>query len=366
MADDKQKPVTGGNKPKPPAGGGGNPAQSAKDRSRAQSRPVSGKAPTGKSGKATGAAGGGGGGGGGNKPRPGGRPAAAPQPRRFSGAVMAWGAVLLVVVIVGVLVIVKVATDGSSPASLAYTPVTAAPATVVHDVTNIPASVFDQVGINFPSAAQPTSPPILLPSKLGPLSVDGKSPAMLYYGAEYCPYCAAERWSLVAALARFGTWSNLKITASSHTDVYAQTHTFSFNGATFTSPYLTLKTVEQYTNVPLAAGGYTVLQNPTKQEEAIIDAGQKYIPDSTAGQIGFPFINIGNVALISGATYNPAILTGLTWSEIAGGLDNASNPVTQAIVGASNYITAAVCKATKGAPASVCTSSGVKAAAKSL
>ncbi len=56
-----------------------------------------------------------------------------------------------------------------------------------------------------------------------PMTLNGKSPAMLYYGAEYCPYCAAERWAMTAALARFGTWSNLQITASSHTDVDAKT-----------------------------------------------------------------------------------------------------------------------------------------------
>jgi hypothetical protein len=32
---------------------------------------------------------------------------------------------------------------------------------------------------------------------------------MLYIGAEYCPYCAAERWPLVMALSKFGTFSNL-------------------------------------------------------------------------------------------------------------------------------------------------------------
>ena len=53
--DQKKKPVTGGNKPKPPARSGGTPSQSAKERSKAQSRPVSGKAPAGKSGQATGA-----------------------------------------------------------------------------------------------------------------------------------------------------------------------------------------------------------------------------------------------------------------------------------------------------------------------
>jgi hypothetical protein len=189
---------------------------------------------------------------------------------------------------------------------------------------------------------------------------------MLYYGAEYCPYCAAERWALVAALSRFGTWSDLKITASSHTDVYAETHTFSFKGATFTSPYLTLATVEQYSTIPVAGGGYTVLQNPTKEQGAIINAGQTYIPGSTPGQVGFPFINIGNKAIISGATYNPGILSGLSWTDIAGGLHDATNPVTQAIVGTANYISAAICASTSNAPSSVCTSPGVKAAAKSL
>ena len=31
------------------------------------------------------------------------------------------------------------------------------------------------------------------------MTLDGKSPAMLYYGAEYCPYCAAERWAMAVA-----------------------------------------------------------------------------------------------------------------------------------------------------------------------
>jgi len=367
MAQDQKKTVTGGNTPKPPARPGGTSNQSAKDRSRAQSRPVSGKAPAGKSGKATGAGRpkpGASGTGGGNKPRPGGRPAPVAAPRRFSGAMMAWAAVGLVIVVVAVLVVVKVAT-GNSAGNTSYTPVTAAPASVVKDVTSIPASVYDKVGVNFPAAAQPVSPPIKLKNQ-PPLSIGGKSPAMLYYGAEYCPYCAAERWGIVAALSRFGTWSNLKITASSHTDVYNTTHTFSFHGATFTSPYLTFATVEQYSNVPVSGGGYTVLENPTKEEQKVINDGQQFIPGATPNQVGFPFINIGNVALISGATYNPGILAGLSWTDIAGGLNDPTNPVTQAVVGTANYISAAVCASTKNAPASVCTSPGVEAAAKSL
>ena len=43
------------------------------------------------------------------------------------------------------------------------------------------------------------------------LTADGK-PEVLYVGAEYCPFCAAERWPVVVALSRFGTWSGLSAT----------------------------------------------------------------------------------------------------------------------------------------------------------
>ena len=59
---------------------------------------------------------------------------------------------------------------------------------------------------------------------------------------------------MTAALSRFGTWSNLKITASSHTDVDAETHTFSYYGATFTSPYITFRGIEAVSNVPSGNG----------------------------------------------------------------------------------------------------------------
>ncbi|HZM53456.1 MAG TPA: DUF929 family protein, partial [Acidimicrobiales bacterium] len=193
------------------------------------------------------------------------------------------------------------------------------------------------------------------------------SPATFYYGAEYCPYCAAERWSMTAALSRFGTWSGLKVTASSHTDVFPATSTFSYHGASLTSPYLAFSGVEAVSNVPTASY-YTTLEKPSKEEQKILatyDTPQ-YIPGATAGQVGFPFININNLALISGPSYSPGSLAGLSWTDIAGGLNDPANPVTQAIVATANYMSAAICAGTKGQPGSVCSSPGVQAAAKAL
>jgi len=354
MADTTKKPGTGGNTPKPAPTTGR--SQSAKDKSRAQSRPVSTKAPAGKGGAA---------GAKGNTPKPGARPAAtAAAPKASRSALLTWGAVGLVVVVVAVLVIVKVV--GGSSTDTSYTPVTPAPASVVHDVTNIPMSVYDTVGVT--SSTFAVSPPKIL-SNQPAMVINGKSPAMLYYGAEYCPYCAAERWAMAAALSRFGTWSGLQITASSHTDVDPTTHTFSFHGATLTSPYLTFAGVEQYTNVPTSSGAYTTLQNPTKAESAILTkySSSQYLPNaSQSGGISFPFVDINNLALFSGASYDPGALAGLTWTDIAGNLSDPNNPQTQAIVATANYMSAAVCASTKGQPGDVCTSSGVKTAAKAL
>jgi hypothetical protein len=150
--------------------------------------------------------------------------------------------------------------------------------------------------------------------------------------------------------------------------VFPSTHTFSYHGATLTSPYLTFASIEELSNVPVSGGGYTSLEQPTAEEKKVITtySDPKYISGATAGQVSFPFIDIGNVALISGASFSPGVLANLNWTDIAGGLSDPTNPVTQAIVTTANYISAAICASSKGAPASVCQSPGVQAASKAL
>jgi hypothetical protein len=73
-------------------------------------------------------------------------------------------------------------------------------------VTSVPAATLDQVG-----GGAVTSTPTRITG--APLTSGGK-PEMLYMGAEYCPYCAAERWSMIVALSRFGTFNGLTTTRS--------------------------------------------------------------------------------------------------------------------------------------------------------
>jgi len=104
----------------------------------------------------------------------------------------------------------------------------------------------------------------LLKPVTGPALASGGKPEMLYIGAEWCPYCAAERWAMAVALSRFGTFSNLKLIHSSGTDVYPNTSTLSFYKSAYTSQYLDFQPVEWYSNKPTSTKGvYKTLQVPT-------------------------------------------------------------------------------------------------------
>lgn len=274
----------------------------------------------------------------------------------------------LVIVIVAALVIIKVATGGtpSTTNSSVFQPTSVAMAS---ELTTIPESIFNTVGTNSPVA--PVTPPIVLKGQPELLATDAsgqKVPEILYMGAEYCPFCAAQRWATIIALSRFGTWKGLGNMTSSSIDYAPNTPTFTFLKAKFSSKYLVFKSVEEFTNVYKASlQFYTPLQAPTAAETALLDKYDepKYVPGMTVTEEkSIPFITLENKFLISGASYAPLTLADQTRSEIAAGLSNATSPVTQAIIASANYQTAAICTLTGQQPTNVCTSSGVKAAAK--
>ncbi len=78
------------------------------------------------------------------------------------------------------------------------------------------------------------------------LTSNGK-PEMLYIGAEFCPYCAAMRWSMAVALSRFGTLWPLRGIHSSPTDVFPNTATLTFYKSSYASKYLIFTPVENET-----------------------------------------------------------------------------------------------------------------------
>lgn len=254
----------------------------------------------------------------------------------------------VVVVAVGVLIGVKVLGIGQSSDSV----VAGDAGPVIQKATSVPSDTLNQVGVGsaqtFPKALDGSA-----------LTENGK-PKILYVGAEYCPYCAAERWSMVVALSRFGTFSGLTQSHSSTTDVYPNTSTLSFHGSTYTSSTIAFSGVEtsDETGQPL-----DTLSAADQQLESKYNS-PPYVEKASAGSI--PFIYIDGKYAIHGASYDPGILQGKSHQQIADALADPKSKIAQGIDGTANVITAAICATTKNAPTNVCTSAGVQAAAKQL
>jgi hypothetical protein len=269
------------------------------------------------------------------------------------------GSVVAVLAIVIAFVLIKVNNNHAASSSASgSTTGTVLPASVQKDITSVPASALDKVGIgsvpSFMASGEGGAPPIQAISDK-PLTSNGK-PEMLYIGAEFCPYCAADRWAMAVALSRFGTFTTpLHGLHSSSTDTDPNTPTLTFYKSSYSSPYLTFTPVE---NETVSRGP---LQNTTAAQQAL---WVKY--DSTANGVGYPFIDFGNKYVIKLPTYDPGVLAGMTWAQVATALHNPSSPVAQGALGTANLITAAICKMTGGKPGNVCTAAGVVAASAHL
>jgi Domain of unknown function (DUF929) len=273
--------------------------------------------------------------------------AAAQKLERRNRLLITGGSTLLVVVIVVVFVVIKLS-QGSPAQAKSTVDGTLLPASVAAQVTGVPATTLDAVGKGAVAPSQ------LKPGLGGPLTSAGK-PEMLYIGAEFCPYCAAMRWSMAIALSRFGTLTALHGIHSSATDSYPNTATLTFYKSGYTSNYLTFTPVENLT-VTRAP-----LQNTTTAQNAI---WAKYEPNSQ--QRGYPFIAFSNKFALEGPIYNPGLLAGKTWSQIATALKDPASPIAQGVDGAANYLTGAICKMTNNQPANVCTSKAVTAVQSGL
>jgi hypothetical protein len=264
---------------------------------------------------------------------------------------LAGGSIIAVIAVVVAFVLASSngGSSGAAPGSTAAPPTGGEVTSVVGQLTSVPASTLDQVGAGT-TQANPTS-------ITGPALTSGGKPEVLYIGAEYCPYCAAERWAMIVALSRFGTFSGLAPIRSAAKDgggnaePYPLTPTWTFAKSSFTSSYVTFTPVEGYTNIPdKATGFYTVLETPTAAQQALLN---KY---DAAYQGAIPFIDYGNKFLSVGASYNPALLSGLTWAQIAADLHDPTSAVAKSVLGTANFATAAICSLTGNQPASACTS----------
>jgi hypothetical protein len=180
-------------------------------------------------------------------------------------------------------------------------------------------------------------------------------PVVFFYGAEFTPYAAAERWPVVVALSHFGTFGQLGQVESSSSEIFPNLASFTFWRVAYSSKWVALQTVERYGDVNPTGARYVSLQKPDASESAAVAE----FDTSTAT---FPLLDIANRYVLVGSSFTPAVLVGLSQSQIAADLAIPTSPVAQAVVSAANEITAAICTVTGQQPAPVCSTRGVLAA----
>ena len=263
---------------------------------------------------------------------------------------IAGGSILGVVVIVVAFLFFKTLNHGTAAsASSSSAAGTALPASVVKDITSVPASTLTSVGAGTAGAKSVT-----MVSSAKTLTAGGK-PEVLYIGAQYCPYCATERWAMAVALSRFGTFSGLSgIHSAGGQEVYPNTATLNFYKTRYTSKYLTFTPVEQETV------SEKPLEKTTAAETALLTKydSPPYVSASERGAI--PFIDFGGKYFVHGAQYDPQVLSGQTWAQVAAALQDPSSAIAKGADGAANMITATICKVTNNQPSNVCTSPVIK------
>jgi hypothetical protein len=282
---------------------------------------------------------------------------AAPARPRPRATWFAWG--LLTVILVGVTVLIVYAlTRGTTPVDVSRASVTSSD--VLASLSSLPPSVDDAVGAG--TAATPLTPPVLV-SGQAPLVSAGK-PEVLFVGAEYCPFCAAERWPLVLALSRFGRFTVLHNVQSAPNDAFSGIQSFSFVHSEYSSRYVSFTGVELYSTTVDAKGNYAKIASLTSGQASLL--AHEGVGAQTNGSPSMPFVDIANRMVTSTSGFSPAVLVGQSQSAIVGALDQPGKPIADAVVAAANELTAGICQATGGQPGDVCSSKGVRDADTAL
>jgi len=113
---------------------------------------------------------------------------------------IAGGAIFAVIVIVVVFVVFQTSrgNSGNTAGGASNGPTGAALASVVKDVTTVPASALDQVGAGGSSLAVPSR------ASAAPRSPPTASRRSSTMAPSTARFCAAARWAMVVSLSRFG------------------------------------------------------------------------------------------------------------------------------------------------------------------
>jgi thiol-disulfide isomerase/thioredoxin len=188
-----------------------------------------------------------------------------------------------------------------------------------------------------------------------PLLDQGK-PSVFFMGAEWCPYCASERWALVEATSRFGKWEGLgELRSRPGQGNYPSLPTYDLAGATYASDYISLRHKE------VATVDGDPLQKLGSFESGLVDEYDE------AGSIPFLFAAGPEGRYTVELAYSPSLLEGQSFAALRQGVAaGAQTPVVEAIGGEADAITALLCRLDGQRPASVCTQGAIAGLGRGL
>ncbi len=166
---------------------------------------------------------------------------------------------------------------------------------------------------------------------------------VFFMGAEYCPYCAAERWAIVRSLQKFGQWDGLKQTISAARDEpFLNLPTYDFTKATYTSPHIDFVARE------VKDREFNPLQKLLKTEEKLL---RKFNPKKE-----IPFLLIAGRFTQIGSGFTPKIFIGHTFRQTETELKKVESEIRKTIDDEANIISALLC--VSGLPPELCKEAG--------
>jgi hypothetical protein len=206
-----------------------------------------------------------------------------------------------------------------------------------------------------PRTAAQAQPADFQRPEVAPLPADGKFQIVsqtpwpgdrvrvFFLGAQFCPFCAAERWALVGALERFGTLTGyVPQTHTSGVAGFRLVPTYDLRNAAYTSQYLNYsgKEIFDKDNAPL--------DTLDADEQAIIN---RFDPEAK-----FPFLMINGQYVQTGDSgFSPGVIDALDFDTLHGQLvSGEQNDATNAITAEVDLITRYLCNSTGGEPVEAC------------
>jgi thiol-disulfide isomerase/thioredoxin len=248
----------------------------------------------------------------------------------------AWAGLAMVALVIGAAVVLFLARGGSGAN------VTGANVTAASD--SVPAGAHrpsDAASVALGQIRRESSEPLL----------DGGKPLVFFMGAEWCPFCASERWGLVEATSRFGKWSGLReLRSREGQDYFPALATYDLSQATYTSDYISIRHKE------VATVEGDPLQKLGSFEEALVNGYDKL------GSVPFLFASgpVGRYTVE--LPYSPGLLDGQSFASLRKEVAAAApTPAVEAIDGQADAITALICKLDGRQPASVCAKGSIPA-----